>query len=84
MVSQIIRDFSDIFQHNIEKYLIAQKIERAKELLMYGELSLNEIADILNYSSVSYLSAQFKHVTGMTPSHFKKIKENKRKPLDEI
>ena len=67
-----------------EKYLIAQKIERAKELLMYGELSLNEIADMLNYSSVSYLSAQFKHVTGMTPSHFKKIKGNKRKPLDEI
>ena len=51
---------------------------------MYGERSLNEIADILNYSSVSFLSAQFKHVTGMTPSHFKKIKGNKRKPLDEI
>ena len=68
----------------IEKYLIAQKIERAKELLIYGELSLNEIADKLNYSSAAYLSSQFKSVTGLTPSHFKKIKENKRKPLDEV
>ena len=76
--------FSDVEGTTVEKFFIAQKIERAKELLMYGELSLNEIADMLNYSSVSYLSAQFKHVTGMTPSHFKKIKGNKRKPLDEI
>mgnify|MGYP003051644573 CR=1 FL=1 len=82
--SALSKLFSETTNTTIEKYLIAQKIERAKELLMYGELSLNEIADMLNYSSVSYLSAQFKHVTGMTPSHFKKIKENKRKPLDEI
>ena len=82
--SALSKLFSETTNTTIEKYLIAQKIERAKELLMYGELSLNEIADILNYSSVSYLSAQFKHVTGMTPSHFKKIKGNKRKPLDEI
>ena len=91
LASKLYRDysalsklFSETTNTTIEKYLIAQKIERAKELLMYGELSLNEIADMLNYSSVSYLSAQFKHVTGMTPSHFKKIKGNKRKPLDEI
>ena len=82
--SALSKLFSEVTDTTIEKYLIAQKIERAKELLVYGELSLNEIADILNYSSVSYLSAQFKHVTGMTPSHFKKIKGNKRKPLDEI
>ena len=82
--SSLSKLFSEVTNTTIEKYLIAQKIERAKELLMYGELSLNEIADMLNYSSVSYLSAQFKHVTGMTPSHFKKIKGNKRKPLDEI
>ena len=76
--------FSEVTNTTIEKYLIAQKIERAKELLVYGELSLNEIADKLNYSSAAYLSAQFKSVTGLTPSYFKKIKEHKRKPLDEV
>lgn len=76
--------FSETTQTTIEKYLIAQKIERAKELLVYGELSLNEIADQLNYSSAAYLSAQFKSVTGLTPSYFRKIKENKRKPLDKV
>lgn len=76
--------FSETTGTTIEKYLIAQKIERAKELLVYGELSLNEIADLLNYSSTAYLSTQFKSVTGLTPSHFRKIKENKRKPLDKI
>lgn len=91
LVSKLHRDysslsklFSEVTNTTIEKYLIAQKIERAKELLVYGELSLNEIADKLNYSSAAYLSAQFKSVTGLTPSYFKKIKENKRKPLDEI
>ena len=76
--------FSEITHTTIEKYLIAQKIERAKELLVYGELSLNEIADKLNYSSAAYLSAQFKRITGLTPGYFKKLKENKRKPLDEV
>lgn len=76
--------FSEVTNTTIEKYLIAQKIERAKELLVYGELSLNEIADKLNYSSAAYLSSQFKSVTGLTPSHFKQVKENKRKPLDEV
>lgn len=76
--------FSETTQTTIEKYFIAQKIERAKELLVYGELSLNEIADQLNYSSAAYLSAQFKSVTGLTPSYFRKIKENKRKSLDEV
>lgn len=82
--SSLSKLFSEITNTTIEKYLIAQKIERAKELLVYGELSLNEIADKLNYSSAAYLSAQFKSITGLTPSHFKKIKENKRKPLDEV
>lgn len=76
--------FSEIEGTTIEKYFIAQKIEQVKELLVYDELTLNEIAFKMNYSSVSYLSAQFKKVTGLTPSHFKQIKENKRKPLDKV
>ncbi len=76
--------FSETTGTTIEKYFIAQKIERAKELLVYGELSLNEIADLLGYSSAAYLSAQFKQVTGLTPTHFKRLKENKRRGLDEI
>lgn len=82
--SSLSKLFSEITNTTIEKYFIAQKIERAKELLVYGELTLNEIADLLNYSSAAYLSAQFKSVTGLTPTHFKKIKENKRRPLDQV
>lgn len=76
--------FSDIEGTTIEKYFIAQKIEKVKELLVYDELSLSEIADRMNYSSVAYLSNQFKKVTGLTPSHFKQIREEKRKPLDKV
>lgn len=76
--------FSEIEGTTIEKYFIAQKIERVKELLVYDEFSLSEIAFQLNYSSVAYLSNQFKKITGLTPSHFKQIKEEKRKPLDEV
>ena len=76
--------FSEIENTTIEQYFIAQKIERVKELLVYGELSLGEIADKLNYSSTAHLSAQFKKVTGLTPSHFRKIGENRRKPLDKV
>ncbi len=76
--------FSEVEGTTIEKYYIAQKIEKVKELLVYGELSLSEIAFKLNYSSVAHLSSQFKKVTGLTPSHFKKIKIKKRKPLDEV
>lgn len=76
--------FSEIEGTTIEKYFIAQKIEKVKELLVYDELSLSEIADQMNYSSVAYLSNQFKKVTGLTPTHFKNIKEEKRKPLDEV
>ncbi|TDQ24014.1 helix-turn-helix domain-containing protein [Tenacibaculum caenipelagi] len=76
--------FSEVEGTTIEKYFIAQKIEKVKELLVYDELSLSEIAFRLNYSSVAYLSNQFKKVTGLTPSHFKKIREDKRKPLDKV
>ncbi|SFN20914.1 AraC-type DNA-binding protein [Algoriella xinjiangensis] len=76
--------FSEIEGTTIEKYFIAQKIEKVKELLVYDELSLSEIALRLNYSSVAYLSNQFKKVTGLTPSYFKQIREDKRKPLDKV
>lgn len=76
--------FSEMEGTTIEKYFISQKIERVKELLVYDELSLSEIADQLNYSSVAHLSAQFKKTTGLTPSHFKKIGAEKRKPLDKV
>jgi AraC-like DNA-binding protein len=76
--------FSEIENTTIEKYFIAQKIERVKELLVYGEMNLNEIADAAGYSSAAHLSAQFKKVTGVTPGHFRQIKEKKRKPLDEV
>ncbi len=76
--------FSSVEGTTIEKYIINQKIEKAKELLVYDELSLNEISFQLGYSSVQHLSNQFKKITGLTPSHFKKLKENKRKPLDEV
>ncbi len=76
--------FSEVEGTTIEKYFIAQKIERVKELLVYDELTLSEIAFMLNYSSVAYLSNQFKKVTGLTPSHFKRIRADKRKPLDQV
>jgi len=76
--------FSEVEGTTIEKYFIAQKIEKVKELLVYDELTLSEIAHLLNYSSVAYLSNQFKKVTGLTPSHFKQIKEGKRMALDEV
>ena len=76
--------FSSVEGTTIEKYIIYQKIEKAKELLVYDELSLSEIAIELGYSSVQHLSSQFKKITDLTPSHFKKIKDGRRKPLDKI
>lgn len=76
--------FSEITGKTIEKYYIAQKMERVKELLDYNELTLSEIANSLNYSSVSYLSNQFKKVTGLSPSAYKQLKNKKRKPLDRL
>lgn len=76
--------FSEVEGITIEKYYILQKIEKVKELLVYDELTLSEIAFQLNYSSVAYLSNQFKKVTGLTPSHFKKIGAIKRRPLEDL
>lgn len=76
--------FSEVEGSTIEKYYIAQKIERIKELLVYDEMSLGEIADLLGYSSAAYLSNQFKKETGLTPGHFKKIGNHKRKSLDQL
>jgi len=76
--------FSAIEGTTIEKYFITQRIERVKELIVYDELSLSEIADQLGYSSVAYLSNQFKKVTGFTPSYFKSLKEYKRKNIEKL
>lgn len=78
------RLFSEVEGITIEQYFISQRIERAKELLIYDELSLTEIADKLYYSSVAHLSSQFKKITGMTPSQFKNLRNKNRKPLDEV
>jgi YesN/AraC family two-component response regulator len=76
--------FSEVEGRTIENYYIAQKIEKVKELLVYDELSLSEIANLLNYSSVAYLSNQFKKVTGLTPTYFRTLKINKLKSLDQV
>lgn len=76
--------FSSIENTTIEQYFILQKIEKAKEWLVYDEFTLSEIAFRLNYSSVSHLSNQFKKITGFTPSQFKKLKEHNRKQLDSL
>ena len=82
--SYLSKLFSSVEGITIEKYIIHQKIERVKELLVYDELSLKEISYQLAYSSVQHLSNQFKKVTGLSPSHFKKLKGSKRKALDEV
>ncbi|MGX7666330.1 helix-turn-helix domain-containing protein [Flavobacterium pedocola] len=76
--------FSEVEGTTIEKYVILQKVEKVKELIVYDELSLKEIAHQLGYSSVAYLSNQFKKITGLTPSHFKTIGQQKRVPLDHL
>jgi len=76
--------FSETEGQTIEKYFIAQKIEKAKEILTYGELTLGEIAYQLNYSSVAHLSAQFKKVTSLTPTAYKNLATEKRKTLDQV
>lgn len=76
--------FSQQESTTIEQFFILQKIERVKELLVYDELSLSEIADKLNYSSVAHLSKQFKKVTDLTPTYFKALKANKRKAIDNL
>ena len=76
--------FSEIESTTIEQYFIHQKIELTKELLVYDELSLTQIADRLGYSSVAHLSNQFKKVTGLTPKHFRNIGAEKRVSLDKV
>jgi len=76
--------FSEIENTTIEKYFISQKIEKVKELLIYNELSLSEIADMLNYSNVAHLSNQFKKITGFTPTHFKQQKDKKRIQIENL
>lgn len=76
--------FSEVTGITIEHFIIAHKIERVKELLIYDELNLTQISYLLNYSSVAHLSNQFKKVTGLTPSFFKQLKQKKRIPLDNV
>jgi hypothetical protein len=76
--------FSEVTGTTIEKFIIAHKIERVKELLVYNELNLTEIAYLMHYSSVAHLSAQFKKVTGLTPSYFRKLKEKRRSMLEDV
>jgi len=76
--------FSEVQGTTIEQFIISHKIERIKELIIYGELNITEIAWKMNYSSVAHLSNQFKKVTGLSPSHFKQLKDKRRSPIEEI
>jgi YesN/AraC family two-component response regulator len=76
--------FSEVQGITIEHFIIQHKIEKVKELLVYNELSLTEIAWKLHYSSVAHLSNQFKKVTGLSPSHFKKLKQKRRSTLEKL
>lgn len=76
--------FSEVQGTSIEQFVISHKIERIKELIIYDELSITEIAWKMNYSSVAHLSNQFKKVTGLSPSHFKQMKDKRRCPIEEI
>lgn len=76
--------FSSVEGRTIENYFIQQRIEKAKELLVYGQMSLSEIAYDLDYSSVAHLSSQFKKITGLTPSYFKEVGSATRRPLDNV
>jgi AraC family transcriptional regulator len=76
--------FSSIEGKTIEQFFLQLRIEKVKELMVYDQLSLTEIAYQTGFSSVHHLSAQFKKLTGLTPSHFKKISENRRRSIDSI
>jgi AraC-like DNA-binding protein len=76
--------FSEVKGITIEKYYLTHKIERVKELIVYNELNLTEIAFKMHYSSVAHLSNQFKKFTGLTPSHFKKLKNQRRATLEKV
>lgn len=76
--------FSEVQGTTIEQFIISHKIERIKELIIYDELNITEIAWKMNYSSVAHLSNQFKKVTGLSPSHFKQLKDKRRNPIEDI
>ena len=76
--------FSEVKGITIQQFIIVHKIERIKELIIYDELNITEIAWKMNYSSVAHLSNQFKKVTGLTPSHFKQLKDKRRTPIEDI
>ncbi len=76
--------FSEVKGITIERFYLAHKIEKVKELIVYDELNLTEIAYKMNYSSVAHLSNQFKKITGLTPSHFKKLKNKRRRTLEDV
>lgn len=76
--------FSQVQGVSIEQFIILHKVEKIKELLMYGELNISEISYKMNYSSTAHLSTQFKKVTGLTPTHFKQLKEKRRNPIEQI
>ncbi len=76
--------FSEVQGTTIEQFIIKHKIERVKELLVYNELNLTEIAHLMHYSGVAHLSTQFKKVTGLTPTHFKKLRNKRLNMLDEV
>lgn len=76
--------FSEVQGTTIEQFIISHKVERIKELIIYGELNITEIAWKMNYSSVAHLSSQFKKVTGLSPSHFKQLKDKRRNPIENI
>lgn len=76
--------FSQTLDTTIEHYIIKLKIERVKELLIYDEMNLSEIADKMHYRSLSHLSSQFKKITGLTPSHYKNLRNHRRKPIENV
>lgn len=76
--------FSEVQGTTIEQFIISHKVERIKELIIYGEHNITEIAWKMNYSSVAHLSNQFKKVTGLSPSHFKQLKDKRRSPIEEV
>lgn len=76
--------FSEVQGTTIEQFIISHKIERIKELIIYDELNITEIAWKMNYSSVAHLSNQFKKVTGLSPSHFKQMKVKRRSPIEDV
>lgn len=76
--------FSEVLGISIEKFFISHRIERVKELIVYNELSLSQIASKMHYCNVAHLSNQFKKVCGLTPSHFKRLGNKKRSLLEDI